>query len=89
MLSINFMRRARKVLFNPALRKYFSVGCNPKEQTTVQKLTNRQTTKKLMTTLCLRGSPREKAGRSANLGWSALRFCTFYRSGDPQTLCVG
>ena len=30
----------------PALRLRSTVSCNPKEQTTVQKLTNRQTTKK-------------------------------------------
>jgi hypothetical protein len=27
-LSINFVRRAREVLFNPALRKHFSVAHN-------------------------------------------------------------
>jgi hypothetical protein len=30
-LSINFVRRARKVLFNPALRKHFSVSSKPKK----------------------------------------------------------
>jgi len=34
------------VLKSPAFAKLQNVSCNPKEQTTVQNLTNRQTTKK-------------------------------------------
>ncbi|WP_177217494.1 hypothetical protein [Thermoflexibacter ruber] len=30
MISINVVRRAREVLFNPALRKHLSVGSNAK-----------------------------------------------------------
>jgi len=34
--------------------------------------------------------PRRKTVTNITfLGWSALRFYAFYRSGDQQTLCVG
>jgi len=32
-LSTNFVRRAREVLFNPAIRKHFSVVCHAKKAT--------------------------------------------------------
>ncbi len=32
-LSINIVRRASEVLFNPALRKHFSVACHFKKRT--------------------------------------------------------
>ncbi len=39
LLSINIVRRAREVLFNPALRKHFSVSGNFKYDTTIKKIT--------------------------------------------------